>query len=343
MSDPFRDALPPADVDPDDIDTVVLVLGDQLDPDHPGLKDADPDHTLVAMIEAHEEATHVPSHRQRTVLFLSAMRHYAVDLADKGWTVNYQSIGDEDPAGSFDEGLGRVIDLARPERVCLARPGDWRVMEKIDRWRDQYARITFDVLEDPHFYINPEEYNAWAEGLKRPVLENFYRMMRKRFEVLVDDDHNPAGGEWNFDKENREPYRGDRSDIPSPRTFRPDAITQQVIDQVEALFPDAPGRITNFTWPVTRREALAALRDFIEHRLPDFGRSQDAMVADQPWMFHARLGAALNLKLINPRDCVQRAVEAWENDEAPIAAVEGFVRQLLGWREFLRGVYWHQG
>jgi deoxyribodipyrimidine photolyase-related protein len=319
---------------------VLLLLGDQLDPHLPLLTELDRQHDAVLMIEACGEATHVPSHRQRTALFLSAMRHHATGLANKGLRVEYVTLDAPDSTGTLAGELERSVARLKPDRVALLRPGEWRVRDALHAVLDA-AGIALEEHEDPHFYLTPGEFSDWAAGRKTLVMEHFYRMMRRRFDVLMDDDGEPVGGRWNFDADNRATYRG--SAPPAPPPHRSDAITREVLDLVDARFPDAPGASEAFAWAVTRRQALAALRDFIANRLPDFGMYQDAMRTGAPWMFHSLLSPALNLKLLNPREVVAAAIEAFAAGAAPLNSVEGFVRQIIGWREFIHGVYWHSG
>ncbi|MFG0331320.1 MAG: cryptochrome/photolyase family protein [Phycisphaerales bacterium] len=323
-------------------DHLIIVLGDQLDRDSPLIRDADPESSTVLMMEVRDESTEIPSHKQRTTLFLSAMRHFAADLIDADRAVRYITLDDDENTQSFESEARRAIDDLAPDRVSLLRPGDWRVYQLAESWAEGFDG-EFEIVEDPHFYLTPDEFEDWADGRKDLVLEYFYRMMRKRFGVLIDGDDDPTGGEWNFDKENREPYDGPIDDLPSPRVFRADAITAEVKDLIESELSDLPGSIESFEWPVTPHEARLALRRFIKERLPRFGKYQDAMREGAPWMHHSLLSSSLNLKLLNPRECVSAAVEAFEAGDAPINSVEGFVRQLLGWREFIRGVYWKEG
>ena len=310
---------------------LVIVLGDQLDSAAGVLEGLDPARDRVVMTEAWEEATHVPAHKKRLTAFFAAMRHFAADLRARGITVHYHPLDGDTPAGTIAEGAARH----QAEEVHVTRPGDWRVLERL--------RATFPALvvhEDGHFLSTPDEFAAFAEGRKRIVLEDFYRMMRRRTGWLMDGDH-PAGGAWNFDKENRKslPRAGPGATPGRPDT-PPDATTRGVMGMVERLLPDAPGSTEGFAEPVTRADARAHLEDFVAHRLARFGDYQDAIATGHPTLWHSRLSVALNLKLLDPREVIAAAVEAWARGRAPINAVEGFVRQILGWREFIRGVYW---
>jgi deoxyribodipyrimidine photolyase-related protein len=173
-------------------------------------------------------------------------------------------------------------------------------------------------------------------------MEFFYREQRQQHEVLMEGDV-PAGGRWNFDADNRESFGAAGPGLMPPRTsFPPDAITQEVIALVDAQFAHHPGTLHGFAWPVTRVQALRSLQAFVDERLPLFGPWQDAMWPGDPWLYHAQLSAALNLKLLNPREVVAAAEQAWRAGHAPLASVEGFIRQILGWREYVRGIYWTQ-
>jgi deoxyribodipyrimidine photolyase-related protein len=320
-----------------DVRSLVFLMGDQLHERSPAMREFDPARDAVVMMEVLDESRHVPSHRQRTVLFLSAMRHHAAELRRRGVRVWYSSIDDPENAQSFGAELRRVVDRLRPREVRLVQPGDHRVDAMVQSWRrDLQPPIT--VVEDDHFLTTDEQFRGWADGRKELVMEFFYRERRRRLGILVNADGSPVGGAWNFDKENRESFKS-APRVPKPLRFPPDAITREVMDLVDRLLPSNPGVTANFDWPVTRADALAALRDFIDNRLPDFGRYEDAMWTGEPFLYHSLLSAPLNLKLLEPRECVAAAVEAYERGRAPLASVEGFIRQIIGWREYIRGVY----
>ncbi|MEM1182504.1 MAG: cryptochrome/photolyase family protein [Acidobacteriota bacterium] len=315
-----------------------LILGDQLDPGY--LDDFAPtDGDIVALCEVAEESTHVPSHKQRTTLFLSAMRHFALANAERA-PIHYVDLDADGNTGSFAGELGRLAERFEPDELHLIRPGEWRVLKALEAKAGE-LQLPLHLHEDRHFYSSPERFARWAAGRKDWILEHFYRAERKRLDILMDG-KKPAGGEWNFDRSNRKALPRSVS-IQPPRRFTPDAITREVMEVVERHFPDAPGRLESFGWPVTPAQAQEALEDFMTHRLPLFGDYQDAMRRGEPWLFHSLLSPALNLKLLDPRRAVDAAVDAWGEGRAPLNAVEGFVRQIIGWREFIRGVYWHEG
>jgi len=317
---------------------LVLVLGDQLSLTNPALAGIDPRQDRVLMIEAPGEGAHVWSHKARIALFLSAMRHFAEALAAGGFPLEYVRL-DDSPEPALAARLRAALVRLAPERLVVCEPGEWRVLAAVqDAARD--AGVPLDVRPDTHFLCSTKEFSAWARDKKMLLLEHFYRHMRRRTGVLMDGDQ-PAGGAWNFDKENRAGFgRGGPGTIPPPPRFPPDARTREVIALVEKRFPDHPGSLASFAWPVTRAHALQALDGFIEERLQHFGRHQDAMWTGTPFGWHSALSAALNLKLLDPREVLAAAERAWLRDRRPIASVEGFVRQILGWREFVRGMYW---
>jgi deoxyribodipyrimidine photolyase-related protein len=320
---------------------LAIVFGDQLNRHDPVVAELDPNLDAVLMMEVAEETEHIPVHRQRTALFLSAMRHFAVELGNGGLRVRYIRLDDPANTGTLNGEARRAIADIAPSEIVCQRPGEWRVMAMVEGWtRD--CGVPVEMRENSHFLVTPAEFSDWASGRRELVLEHFYRAVRKRFGILMEGDR-PVGGAWNFDKENREPFRGKTSSIPRPLRFPPDDITREVLELVATRWPSGYGETESFAWPVTPADAMRALHDFLERRLAGFGQHQDAMVSGEPWMFHSLLSPALNLQLLDPRECLAGAVDAWNRGTAPLNAVEGFVRQILGWREFVRGVYWHSG
>ncbi len=318
--------------------TLAIVLGDQLDGRNPALAGLDPARDAILFVEAPEEAGHVWSHKARIALFLAGMRHFADALRRAGHRVVYHAIG-RHPHRSLAQAWRAEIAARRPARVACAEPGDWRVLAMLQRCCAE-ADVALEVLPDPHFVCSRGDFERWAGNAKALRMEFFYRHLRRREGVLMDGDA-PAGGRWNFDADNRRAFgaRGPGR-VPEPASFAPDATTRAAIADVERHFPGHPGSTARFDWPVTREQAARALAAFVRDRLPGFGAHQDAMWTGMPFGWHARLSAALNLKLLDPRDAIAAAEEAYRAGHAPLASVEGFVRQVLGWREFVRGVYW---
>ena len=318
---------------------LVLILGDQLNEDASALIDFDPQQDAIWMAEVDEESTHVLSAKQRTTVFLSAMRHFAAKLREKGWQVFYSAIDAAYNSGTLAGELDKTILHTQPQQLVMTAPGEWRVLKSLRSVAFKHA-LALDIRDDTHFFSTVREFAQHAAGRKQLRLEFFYRELRRKTGILMDGE-NPIGGQWNFDADNRGSFGKQGPGIlPQPTRFAPDTITQDVISLVQQRFAHHPGSVDSFGWPVTRAQALEALAEFIAHRLPTFGLYQDAMWAGEAWLYHSHLSCALNLKLLNPREVVAAALEAHDKGHAPLQAVEGFVRQILGWREYVRGIYW---
>ncbi|MFT5837026.1 MAG: deoxyribodipyrimidine photolyase-related protein [Candidatus Azotimanducaceae bacterium] len=316
-----------------------IIFGDQLDHQSSVFDDFDASRDAVWMAEVDYEATHVWSHKQRIALFLAAMRHFRDELRAKEIEVVYTQLDERKQCDKFSTRLGIDLRERSPEKVVVTQPGEWRVLQGLKKvCRDK--SVPLEVREDTHFYTTPEDFKAHAEGRKSLRMEFFYRELRKRFDVLMEDGK-PSGGDWNYDKENRGSFskNGPENSNDGPDHSN-DSTTQEVLELVESRFADHPGSLASFAWPVTRAEALHDLKNFIEQRLPVFGKFQDAMWTDEPWLYHSLISTSLNLKLLNPREVVDAAQQAYCDGNAPLAAVEGFIRQILGWREYVRGIYW---
>lgn len=323
---------------------LILVLGDQLDLDAAAFDGFDPAHDAVWMAEAHEESTHVWSSKQRIALFLSAMRHFAQALRDAGRPLYYHRLDDTGAVADMGTlGAKLQADLVRlkPQRVVMTAPGDWRVFQQL-KATVEAAGLKLEVCEDRHFFTTVSEFAAHASGRKSLRLEYFYRELRQRHNILMDDSK-PAGGQWNFDADNREAFGAQGpGQVPTRATFEPDALTQEVIALVNTRFADHPGTLDSFAWPVTRSQALQALQRFVKERLPLFGRYEDALWPGEPWLYHSHLSSAMNLKLLSAREVVHAVEAAFRAGHAPLQSAEGFIRQILGWREYVRGIYWMQ-
>jgi len=320
---------------------LVLVLGDQLDAGSAAFDGFDAATDAVWMAEAAQESTHVWAGQVRIALFLAAMRHFAQALRERGLPVHYVRLDDDDAAPTLADALGRDIARLAPAELVLVRPGDWRVLQALQDTASEHG-VPLDLREDRHFYSSPAHFERHARGRKQLRMEYFYREMRREHGVLMAADGvSPEGGQWNFDADNREAFgRDGPQGLPAPPAFEPDAITREVIALVRQRFAAHPGRLDRFAWPVTREQAQQALRRFVDERLPQFGRWQDALWPQQPWLWHSLLSAALNLKLLDPREVVAATEAAWREGRVPLAAAEGFIRQVLGWREYVRGIYW---
>jgi len=320
---------------------LVLILGDQLDAEASALQGFDPQQDALWMAEVAEESTHVWSSKQRTTVFLSAMRHFAQQLRQRGWPLHYTVLDEPANTGTLAGELQRTLQQVQPRALVLTAPGDWRVLQAL-RAVAQAQGLALDIRDDTHFFSTVRDFARHAQGRKQLRLEYFYRELRQRTGILMQDGK-PVGGQWNFDEENRGSFgKAGPGTLPPPTRFAPDAITREVISLVNTRFAQHPGSVEQFGWPVTRAQALQALDAFITQRLPQFGQYQDALWEGEVWLYHSHLACALNLKLLHPREVVSAAEAAWHAGRAPLAAVEGFIRQILGWREYVRGIYWTQ-
>ncbi|WP_333840657.1 cryptochrome/photolyase family protein [Novosphingobium sp.] len=326
-----------ASVKPGSGPVLVPVLGDQLSHDLPSLADRAPGDTVVLMMEVWDETQYVRHHKAKIAMIFAAMRHFAAELEARGFTVDYVKLDDPGNTGSFTGEVARAVQRHGARGVQVTEAGEWRVRTMIEDWRETLG-IRVRVLPDTRFVCPLPDFYAWAAGRKQWRMEYFYREMRRRTGLLMDGDQ-PAGGKWNYDAENR---GGPDAECrpPSPAHFRPDAVTRDVIDLVAARFADHFGSLDAFHWPVTATQANKAFDRFLEERLPLFGRYQDAMMAGADTMYHAVISPALNMGLLDPVDLCRRAETEWREGRAPIEAVEGFIRQVIGWREYVRGIYW---
>ncbi|MFO0859036.1 MAG: cryptochrome/photolyase family protein [Phycisphaerales bacterium] len=326
---------------------LAIVFGDQLDAGSPALAALKPERDTILMMEVREESEHVPSHRQRTVFFLSAMRHFAEELRASGFRVRYVTLDDPHNTGRFRTEIDRAVRALCPTKLLAVRPGEWRVLEMLRRAAAEH-KLAFELFEDPHFLTTPTQFADWAAERKSLVMEFFYREQRRKTGYLMSGSGpgaTPEGGDWNFDADNRKSFgkQGPKTAIPRVPRFEPDRVTRAVMDAVNKCLPDLPGRLEAFGWPVTRRDARAALDAFVRDRLAWFGPYEDAMWATEPTLYHSVLSPLLNVKLLDPRVCCEQAIRVWRQGGAPLQSVEAFIRQLIGWREFIRGVYWLEG
>ena len=291
------------------------------------------------MMEVWDEATYVKHHQQKIALIFSAMRHFAAELREAGWTVDYVRLDDEGNAGSFTGEVALAIERHNPRAVQVVEASEWRVQQAIEEWAGKFP-CPVEILPDDRFLCSHREFRDWAEGRKHLTMEHFYREMRRKTGLLMRPDGKPIGGEWNYDAENREPPKGDMQ-TPSTPKFAPDAITREVIELVKARFGEHFGDLEPFGWPVTHKEAQAAADAFFAQRIEKFGPYQDAMVHGSDDLYHSMLSTSINLGLIDPLELCRRAEAAYHDGQAPLNSVEGFIRQIIGWREYVRGFYWY--
>ena len=315
-----------------------FVLGDQLTTDLSSLHVLDPQRDVVLMVEAMAEATYVRHHRKKIAFILAAMRHFADRLRRRGVTVDYVALDDPDNAGSFRGELARAAGRHRPDRIVVTEPGEYRVAADIAVWREACG-VPVEVCRDDRFLCSRDDFARWAAGRRTLRMEHFYREMRRRYGVLLAADGRPEGGRWNLDADNREALPADVTppDLPA---FDPDATTGAVLDLVEQHFADHFGALRPFRFAVTHEDAQAAFAHFLDHVLPHFGTFQDAMKQGEDTLFHSVVSLYLNVGLLDPLTVVRQVEDRYRAGHVPLNAAEGYIRQIIGWREYVRGIYW---
>ena len=298
-----------------------------------------PTHGRVLLIESVGSWTALPHHRKKLVLIIAATRHLAGELRALGYAVDLRR------AESYAQGILAHADAHRPGRVIVQEPAEWGIAQSIAAVGPELADLgaTLEVVPDRRFVTSRAQFATWAKGRTLFRMEDFYRQQRRRLRVLVDGSGQPVGGQWNLDHENRQTAKAlAKRGLPAaPLAVAPDAITQAVMAEVDGL-PHQWGETTGFDLPVTRAQALEALDDFLAHRLADFGPYEDAMLAGETYLYHSRLSSAMNIGLLHPQEMVEAAVRRYTDTDLPLASVEGFVRQIIGWREYVNGIYWQQ-
>jgi len=312
-------------------------MGDQLSRDISALEGIDPGNDLVLMAELEDEITFVQNHKQKIALVLSAMRHFAEALRAEGIDVDYIHLEEESNTGSFSGELLRAIKRHQVGKVILTEPSEWRVLQMMKEFSSAH-NIQIEIRNDSRFLCSREEFAHWAAGRKTIRMEHFYHWMRRQTGWLMKGSK-PEGGKWNFDTMNRKKLPHN-FEVPPRRQVKADETTKVVMKLVKERYSAHFGDLDNFAWAVTRREALACLRDFIERRLNYFGDYQDAMESGEHFIFHSTLSPYLNLGLLTPREVCLKVIQAYDQGKAPLHSVEGFLRQIIGWREYIRGFYW---
>ena len=316
---------------------LILVMGDQLSFDIPALKAGNKQNDIVLLAELREEASYVRHHKKKIAFLFSAMRHFAEALRAEGWQVDYIKLTDKDNTHSFASEAERALHRHQLDKILVTHPSEYRVLQNITHWREQ-ADFPVEILEDDRFYCSIDAFASWAEGRKQLRMEFFYRELRRQTGILMQEGA-PIGGQWNYDSDNRKPP--DKNvPVPAPTRFVPDAITEEVCQLVETEFADHYGDLYPFSFATTHAQAEEVLQQFIAQRLVNFGNYQDAMRTGEPFMFHSHIGFYLNCGLLSPMQAVEAAHSAYHKGDAPLHSVEGFIRQILGWREFVRGLYW---
>ena len=320
--------------------TLIPILGDQLSLGLSSLQGADPATSRLLLMEVADETTYVRHHKQKIAFILSAMRHHAALLREEGWTVDYITLDDPDSTGSFTGEVARAVGRHDPVRIIVTEAGEWRVRGMLDAWETLFG-IPVEIRDDDRFLATHAEFGTWAEERKQLRMEYFYRDMRRKTGLLMDG-KDPVGGQWNFDHDNRKPAKADLL-MPRPLRFAPDAITQAVMALVAERFADHPGSLDSFAWAVTAHDAERQQKQFLDHALAGFGDYQDAMLTGEPSLWHSLLSPYLNAGLLDPLALCRAVEKRYRAGKVPINAAEGFIRQIIGWREYVRGIYWREG
>lgn len=316
-----------------------LILADQLSESIPSLEDFDKADNTILFCEVMEEASYVPHHPKKIAFLFSAMRHFAEALEAKGMRVRYIKLDDPSNTGSLTGEVRRAAKELKSSLLIVTEPGEYRILKMMHDWQT-LLKIPVEIRADTRFLGTQEEFSEWAKGKKQLRMEFFYREMRKKYSILMEPDGKPTGGEWNYDKENRKPPKSGMTSPPRI-SHKKSAITHEVLALVKDHFDDHFGTLEPFHYAVTRKQALIELNHFILHLLPNFGDYQDAMVADEPYLYHSLISSYLNAGLLLPLEICHKAEAAYRSGHAPLNAVEGFIRQILGWREYIRGIYWY--
>ena len=317
---------------------IYLIMGDQLSDELASLRHAVPGQDVILLGELSSEATSVRHHKQKIVLIFSAMRHFAKQKQEEGFEVHYQYYDHDKGAADFETLLTNTVEQTGLTDIAMTKASEYRVLQ----WQEQFAvqhNGKVSLYDDDRFLATKADFTAWAAGKKQLRMEFFYREMRKKYNILLED-MKPVGGQWNYDSENRKPPKSGLH-IPEKTRHAPDEITKNVIELVSSYFSDHFGTVDAFDMAVTRDQALRVFDDFITQRLTNFGTYQDAMIENEPFMYHAHIGAYLNIGLLTPLEVIKRVELCYLDGSAPLNAVEGFIRQILGWREYIRGIYWH--
>ncbi len=314
---------------------LILILADQLSPELATLRDADPERDTIVMAEVAEEAHYVRHNRHKIALLFSAMRHFSEALERQGFRVIYRRLADG--VATLEAALRDALKLSGAGEVLICAPGEYRLWSEMQQWSERFG-VPVTLLEDDRFLASHEDFANWAQGRKQLRMEYFYRQMRTRYNLLMDGVE-PCGGRWNYDSENR---IGWRAQVEVPERPRPelDALTEAVILEVMDAFPTHPGDLSQFAWAVTREQAQSQFEWFLTDALPSFGRYQDALAEESRLLFHSLISAYINCGLLEPLAVCQQVEAVYRAGGCDLSAAEGFIRQIIGWREYVRGIYW---
>ncbi len=314
-----------------------LVLNDQLNENISTLKTFNKREDAILLIEARDEYTYVKHHKKKIAFQITCQRHFAKHLEEQGYIVHYAKLLDPNTCGTVTKELERWVQILNPESIVVMQPSDYRLYQQLENFKNK-TNVPLQIIEDNRFLASVKDFAGWAKDRKELRMEFFYREMRKKYNILMENNQ-PMGGKWNYDSENR---LSPKSNMQIPDIFRKkqNSLTTEVCKMVKNEFSDHFGDMEPFHFGVTRKDALEALDHFIHYRLANFGDYQDAMVENEPWMYHSLLSFYLNIGLLEPLECIKAAEYAYLQASAPLNAVEGFIRQILGWREYIRGIYW---
>ncbi|MFV8781178.1 cryptochrome/photolyase family protein [Microbulbifer sp. SA54] len=320
--------------------TLRLILGDQLNHSHSWFRSDDAD-TLYFIAEMRQETDYVRHHIQKVVAFFEAMQAFAEWLQARGKQVIHYRLDHPDNTQKLGTNIANLVHSHGIQKFEYQQPDEYRLDQQLQQLADDLS-IESEAFDSEHFLTGRDELARFFDGKKSLLMESFYRHMRRQHNVLMDGDA-PTGGEWNYDKSNRKKWKGEPA-IPHERGFRKDV--RETLQRIEQAGVQTFGQIDalHFSWPTTREDCLKVLRHFCTHLLVHFGDFQDAMDPDETYLFHSRLSFAMNCKLLHPREVIDAVIAHWQQnkDTISINEVEGFVRQILGWREYMRGVYWRE-
>ena len=318
-----------------------LILGDQLNHKHTWFKEQE-NNTLYMFMEMRQETDYVVHHIQKVVGFFCAMRNFAEYLKERGHKVLYLKISDKKNKQTLTENLKQLISEYKIKKFEYQLPDEYRLDVQLKDFCND-LKIETEVYDTEHFLTSREDLTNFYKGKKDMIMEYFYRDMRKKYDVLMLTEKDPEGGKWNFDKSNRKKWTG-KPEIPHERGFRKDV--SEILKEIEKSGIKTFGNLNaeKFNWPTSREDSLSVLNYFCKNLLVYFGDFQDALHSEQAYLFHSRLSFSLNTKMLHPKEVIDAVIAHWREhkEEIDISQVEGFVRQILGWREYMRGIYWKE-
>jgi deoxyribodipyrimidine photolyase-related protein len=327
---------------------LVFILGDQLSLAISSLEGFDPKKDVVLMAEVKEEASYVGHHKKKLVLIFSAMRIFAKEIENMGYKVHYTKLDDPKNLHSFTKELKQNIEKYRPQKVIITEPSEYRVLKMFDQFFSENL-IAYEIRNDSRFIASHHEFANFAKEKKQLLMENFYHLMRRKTGLLMEKSAKnsqlkPVGGKWNYDKENRQSMPKNISPPALLKIQNSEIVTKIIADIIELVnkkFSKNFGNTDNFFYAVEAKEAQKQFEDFVENRLANFGIYQDAMREDLDFGFHSVISAYLNIGLLDPLVCCKKAEQSYLQGNCDLASAEGFIRQIIGWREYVRGIYWH--